>query len=189
MELSEAVELIQNEHFSGQPGAVWADLGCGSGLFTFALTHLLQTGSTIYAVDKNPVNFGAWLQPPGIHLSSLQLDFVAEPLPLLDLDGILMANSLHYVRDKPALIGKLLGAMKPGGCFLIVEYDTDKPVPQWVPYPVSFQSLQRLFNNAGYRSVQKLGERPSVFGSAKLYAAWVAPLLPQRAVKNPADLR
>ncbi|HRI61998.1 MAG TPA: methyltransferase domain-containing protein [Saprospiraceae bacterium] len=173
MELSEAIELIQNDPITRQSNALWADLGSGSGLFSFALAHLLQTGSVIYAVDKNPVNFGAWLQPVGVHLRSLQLDFVAEPLPFHDLDGILLANSLHYVRDKPALIGKLSASMKPGGRFLVVEYDTDKPVPQWVPYPVSFPSLRRLFENAGYSSVQKLGERPSVFGRARMYAALI----------------
>lgn len=175
MELSEAIQLIRSDHFSLQNNAEWADLGCGNGLFTFALAHLLANGSTVYGVDKNPVKFDSLVPPEGIRILSMQLDFVADALPMRDLDGILMANSLHYVRDKPALIGKLTGVLKPGGRFLVVEYDTDVPVPRWVPYPVSFQSLNRLFENAGYASVGKLGERPSVFGRANLYAALVAP--------------
>lgn len=174
MELSEAIELILHNSHSKQPDAVWADLGCGPGLFTFALAHLLPPGSTVYGVDKNPINFGPWLQPEGVRTLSLQLDFVADNLPLPALDGILMANSLHYVADKPALLHRLVRSLKPGGRFLIVEYDTDKPTPQWVPYPVSFPSLQRLFEKAGYASVRKLGERPSVYGRAKMYAAIIS---------------
>lgn len=174
MELPDAIELIKNQHISRQNNASWADLGCGSGLFTFALAHLLKAKSTIYAVDKNPVNFDALLQPSSIHIQSMQLDFVADALPLQDLDGILMANSLHYVRDKPALISKLANCLKPDGNFLIVEYDTDTPVRHWVPYPVSLCSLKQLFANAGYAAVQQLGERPSVFGRAKMYAALIS---------------
>lgn len=104
----------------------------------------------------------------------MQLDFVADALPLQDLNGILVANSLHYVRDKPALISKLANCLKPGGSFLIVEYDTDTPVRHWVPYPVSLRSLKQLFANAGYAAVQQLGERPSIFGRAKMYAALIS---------------
>ena len=174
MQLSEAIELIRHHSHSKTAGAVWADLGCGAGLFTFALAHLLPPGSRVYGVDKNPVNFGPWLQPEGIRTLSVQLDFVADHLPLPALDGILMANSLHYVADQPALLDRLARSLKPGGRLLIVEYDTDKPVPQWVPYPLSFQSLRRLFEKAGYRTVQKLGERPSVYGRARMYAAIIS---------------
>lgn len=174
MQLSEAIEFIRHPSHSKTAGAVWADLGCGAGLFTFALAHLLPPGSTVYGVDKNPVNFGPWLQPEEVRTLSLQLDFVADTLPLPALDGILMANSLHYVADKPALLDRLARSLKPGGHLLMVEYDTDKPVPQWVPYPLSFQSLRRLFEKAGYGTVQKLGERPSVYGRARMYAAIIS---------------
>lgn len=84
-----------------------------------------------------------------------------------------MANSLHYVEDKKALLDNLSASLKSGGSFLIVEYDTDKPAPPWVPYPVSFRSLQPLFAKFGYLSVENLGERASVFGRANMYAALI----------------
>lgn len=173
MELSEATSLIQNDHFA-QPGATeWADLGCGSGLFTYALAQLLDAGSGVYAVDKDPVRLQSLPNPRRIDIRPFQLDFVAAPLPWHDLDGILMANSLHYVSDKKVLIRQLSHHLKPGVNFLIVEYDTDKPVPQWVPYPVSFRSLRALFARLGFNIVEKLGERPSAYGRANMYAAWV----------------
>lgn len=172
MELSEAIELIQNDHLLPAGSTVWADLGCGSGLFTFALAHLLKAGSTIHAVDRDPVVLQPLPNLNGVTIQTLQLDFVSNVLPLSQLDGILMANSLHFVSDKKTLLNKLSACLKPGGSFLIVEYDTDRPVPPWVPYPVSFRALEALFKKAGFSSIQKLGERASAYGRANMYGAW-----------------
>ncbi len=171
MELTEAIRLIQNEYFAQQGATTWADLGCGSGLFSFALAHLLAAGSTIHAVDRNPVVLQEQNRLVDVVIQPLQLDFETDPLPFRDLDGILMANSLHYVSGKKALLNKLSASLKPGGSFLIVEYDTDKPAPPWVPYPLSFRSLQQVFAKSGYLNVEKLGERASAFGRANMYAA------------------
>ena len=174
MQLSEAISLINSEHLNQSVPAEWADLGCGSGLFSHALAHFLPEGSRIHAIDKAVI-----LKPQvlanGVQLLPAQKDFVTDELALPPLDGVLMANALHYVKDKPLLIEKLKRALKTEGCFLIVEYDTDKPVPVWVPYPTSFSTLSRLFQSAGYRSVEKLGERPSRYGRGNLYAALISP--------------
>ena len=158
------------------PGPIpqnWADLGCGSGTFTEALARMLPARSIVYGVDK-----GAGLHPHttanGVSILSRQVDFLSEELGLYHLDGILMANSLHYVKDKPAFLLGLKASLKPGASFLIVEYDTDRAVPTWVPYPISFASLQGLFHAAGYGGVQKLASQPSVYHSGDLYAAFIS---------------
>lgn len=174
MKLFEAIELIGNDQVVGGEPALWADLGCGSGLFTEALASLLPTGSTIYAVDKVQIDFQKQSIPAHIQIQTLRLDFEQERFPVAGMDGFLMANSLHYVADKPRLIQSLAQQLKPGGRFLIVEYDTDIPVPTWVPYPCSFQTLSNLFKTEGFSSVQRLAGRPSLFRRAELYAALVS---------------
>ena len=171
MELSAAIALISNDHLWPQGKAAWADLGCGNGLFAFALASLLAPGSTIYAVDKNVVRLDPSLPIKDVEIKTLKLDFVSAELPLKRLDGILMANSLHYVQDKLALIQKLSDCLQPNGRFLIVEYDTDTPVTHWVPYPVSFHSLQSLFADAGFTNVHRLGEDVWSAGLQIEYAA------------------
>ena len=84
----------------------WADLGCGSGTFTLALAELLPPGSTIEAIDLRP-GIKPQTTAGGVTIIPRVADFVADDLALNGLDGILMANSLHYVRDKPALLQKL----------------------------------------------------------------------------------
>lgn len=167
MNLDEAVDLIrQDKPF---PKSTWADLGCGSGLFTYSLASLLPVGSTIYAVDKK---INAFVERPdfnNISIKKYELDFEKDILPFNNLDGILMANSLHFISRKMELINKLRNSFSDTGQFIIVEYDTDVP-NRWVPYPVSLLSLQNLFYSIGYTSVTKLNERPSAFNRGNLYS-------------------
>jgi len=109
----------------------------------------------------------------GVSIMPIQSDFVKDHLNFPALDGILMANSLHYVKDKSGLISKIAKFLQPGGCFLFVEYDTDIPVPNWVPYPASFQSLAKLLAAAGFISAVRIGQRPSRYNRGTLYCALV----------------
>ena len=96
MELSQAIELIRSDDFDKDTIATWADLGCGSGLFTNALLSYLHPKSTVYAVDQYPVK----INHPAVILQ--QMDFVTADWDFPQLYGILMANSLHFVEDNPS---------------------------------------------------------------------------------------
>ncbi len=173
MELKDAINLINDKSIHQQANAVWADLGCGSGLFSYALANLLPSGSTIYAIDKSNTTLTSRSNPKNNVIKQRQLNFSTDELHLRDLDGILMANSIHFIEDKMAVIYKLSKSMKQDGSFLIVEYDTDVP-NRWVPFPVSFLSLKKLFEAAGYSKVKKNNERPSAFRSSNIYSAFIS---------------
>ena len=173
MTLTEAQSLIVNAPVPNtRYPAIWADLGCGSGLFTHALASLLPAGSIIYGIDKT-VSLQASVTSNGVRIIPMQMDFAREDIPLQGLDGMLMANSLHYVKDKITLLTRLRSHMKAGAGMLMVEYDIDKPVPVWVPYPVGFLALEQLFRAIGGSRVLKLGVRPSAYGRGDLYSAWI----------------
>lgn len=53
MNLKTAVSLIQSLEIKSNAQTSWADLSCGSGLFSMALSTLLQPGINIIAVDKD----------------------------------------------------------------------------------------------------------------------------------------
>jgi len=172
MILKDAIELIKHDQINDlSEHQIWADLGCGEGLFSQALAHLLKPGSHIYAVDKTkPDPIPSY---NNVLIESRSYDFIKDVLAFPPLDGILMANSLHYVSDKNALLNKLKLLLKPAAVFLIVEYDTDTPIKNWVPYPLSFQSLQNLFRQSGYETIIPIGKRASVYGRANLYSALI----------------
>jgi SAM-dependent methyltransferase len=172
MQLKDAIDLIDHDRINDVDGPqTWADLGSGEGLFTQALTHLLKPGSHIYAVDKTKPGIIPLYN--SVIVESRIYDFVKDELDFPPLDGILMANSLHYVSDKKALLNKLSLLLKPTACIIIVEYDTDIPIPKWVPFPLSFQSLQNLFRQAGYETIIPIGKRASVYGRANLYSSLI----------------
>src|SRR4051812_20971453 len=104
MELSQAIQLIDHPRLAQQNKALWADLGCGSGLFTYALANLLPNGSRIYALDKTDISLSQHGKPSHTVIEPIQADFLTQALKLPLLDGMLMANSLHYVPDQPRCI-------------------------------------------------------------------------------------
>jgi ubiquinone/menaquinone biosynthesis C-methylase UbiE len=144
----------------------WADLGAGEGNFTRALASLLGPEAHIIAVDKD----GRALRAIGAGIDTLVADFT-RPLGLRDLDGVVMANSLHFVRDKRPVLGAVRSMLKPGGRLIVVEYATDRGNP-WVPHPFSFETWTRLAADAGFSGTELIGSIPSrYFGS--MYAAIV----------------
>ena len=149
------------------PGASWADLGAGSGAFTLALRELLGLSAEIYAIDRDRrrlaelerahrARFGA-----SEHLHIINADF-AHSLDIPALDGVLMANSLHFFKDKERILHHVSSFLKPIGALLLVEYNVDRGNP-WVPHPLSFGTFQDLASRAGFSEPRLLAKHPSSF--------------------------
>lgn len=87
-----------------KPGGAWADLGAGSGAFTLALRELVGPDAVIYAVDKDRGALSELERAHQARFGSLQnlhllpADFTRS-LTLPPLDGVVMANSLHYYKN------------------------------------------------------------------------------------------
>ncbi len=170
MNLKDVGEFISFENKNPQP-QLWLDLGCGTGLFTLALGGNLPEGSKIIAIDKDEKVLRKI--PAAVNdvvIQTRAADFMHDALDAKEVDGILMANSLHYVKDRESLLKKLISSMKANGIFLIVEYDR-QAANQWVPYPLTIDAAKTLFKNLGYSGFHVLNKRPSAFGEHDMYAA------------------
>lgn len=175
MDHRDHVALIRRA-VEGCPGA-WADLGSGEGAFTLALADLLGSQGTILSVDLDAGALRAQERAigrrfPGALITYRRADFT-KPRALGvepgSLDGLLMANSLHYVRDQGPLLGGLGALLRPGGRFVVVEYDTDTG-NHWVPYPLSFPTWERLAAGAGLVGTRRVHAVPSRF-LGRIYSA------------------
>jgi len=147
-------------------GKTWADLGSGAGAFTLALADLLGPTGSIYTVDRDSRALRVQVRAlhdifPNVSITPLVADFTL-PLELPPLDGIVMANSLHFERDKLAVLRLVGGYLRPAGRLVLVEYDTDHGTP-WVPFPLSFRSWMTLAAEAGFRETRRLASVPSRF--------------------------
>ena len=170
MSNKEATELILHAFKPGKK-SIWADFGCGAGVFTNALAGLLEAGSKIYAVDKRKQQIESLSKD--VLIEFIQSDFEKEPIVLINLDGIIMANSLHYIKDQHHFILRIKDALKQNGRIILIEYDTEQS-NQWVPYPVSLTKANQLFKACGFTVVTKIGERQSIYRSDKMYACLIA---------------
>lgn len=155
------------------PGGIWADFGSGSGAFTLALADLLGPGGVIYSIDKDARALRQQEQAlrarfPQVAVHILHQDYT-HPLSLPPLDGALMANALHFQQDKESILRAILGLLRPGGRFILVEYNSDRGNP-WVPHPLSFPTWQALAGKVGFASTRMLASRPSRFLD-EIYAA------------------
>jgi trans-aconitate methyltransferase len=170
MKHRDAVDMLAPADLRALGPTTWADLGCGDGTFTLALCALLAPGSTVHAVDVDRSALDRIPSPRRrVTLSKHAFDFTSPTWPLSNLDGILMANSLHYVPDQRSFIARASERLVPPRRFLVVEYDTEM-ANQWVPFPVSSGSLGGVF---GGFSVRFLDARRSTFRAARLYSALV----------------
>jgi SAM-dependent methyltransferase len=148
------------------PGGAWAEFGSGRGAFTLALAELLGPAGMIYSVDRDPAALRDQEQTlrarlgdklPSLHF--LAADYT-RPLDLRALDGVLMANALHFQRQKEAVLARIQSYLHPGGCLILVEYNVDSGNP-WVPYPLSYPAWRVLAGRAGFTGARLLATRPS----------------------------
>jgi len=168
------------------PGGVWADLGSGDGAFTLALRDIAGPDVRIYAVDANQGVLRVLIDQverifPDTNLIVQATDMTG-PLDLPPLDGIIAANSLHFVesRRQTSVLREWRSLLKPEGKVIVVEYDADQG-NRWVPHPFTFRSLQRMASNAGYFPPRLIGSRDSQFLKG-MYAALLEPV--QRSLES-----
>jgi SAM-dependent methyltransferase len=158
------------------PGGVWADFGSGRGAFTLALAELIGPGGEIYSIDRDREALrdqerlisSRFPERESRNTHTLAADFT-RPVDLPPLDGIVMANALHFHREKLAILRLLRGYLRTGGRLLLVEYNTDRG-NIWVPHPLSFRTWEKLAAQAGFQKTRLLAARPSRF-MGEIYSA------------------
>jgi ubiquinone/menaquinone biosynthesis C-methylase UbiE len=157
-------------------GGIWADLGAGEGVFTRALAEILGADARIYAVDRDAramASLKRWASSSTTYVIPVAAD-ITKPLDLpglgeRKLDGILLANALHFVRDAGAVLGPLARLVASGGSVVLIEYD-HRAANQWVPYPIPSTKLSALAAAAGLSSFHVTATRASDYGG-ELYVA------------------
>jgi len=172
-------------------GLRWLELGAGEGAFTLALADVLGGAGSIVALDRNGGALARAAEHvasrfPATDLETLTADFTRSFPPDL-FDGVLAANSLHFVADRAPVLAAIRRALVPGGRLVVVEYDADRGNP-WVPHPFSFASWRREATVAGFAPPTLIRRVPSrflggIYGAVTTYERLMEPRSP---VKHPA---
>jgi ubiquinone/menaquinone biosynthesis C-methylase UbiE len=157
-----------------EQGGVWADFGCGEGIFTAILFELVGPECEIYAIDKNQRalnrlkdNFRVTFPKASLHIH--HADFT-KPLSLPPLDGFILANALHFIRDdqKGHVLEELAMNIKPDGKVIVIEYNTSRG-NYAVPFPLPEDEFINIARELDLRNPRIVTRVPSSFLS-EMYA-------------------
>jgi trans-aconitate methyltransferase len=169
VQIADAVALIRDA--VTESGSHWADLGAGRGTFTRALLELLGPEGQVIAIDRDAGTIAELqeLAKTTPNLSVVEGDFTKE-IVAPPLDGMLLANALHFVTDAGAVLARLVGHLKPGGRIVIVEYDR-RAASRWVPHPIAIADLPKLATAAKLSRFTVTDSRPSNYEGV-IYTAY-----------------
>ena len=176
MEVREAARLIAPAVL---PAPLWAELGAGRGTFSAALSELLGPRGKVYAVERDERSaraLDALAHEPNQNerapITVVRADFTRH-LQLPPLDGILLANALHFVpdEDQAPLLARITRLLAPDGVLLVVEYD-NRPRSRWVPYPVSLARLGIIGRTAAIGPIGRLDESPRHLAAPCMPREW-----------------
>jgi ubiquinone/menaquinone biosynthesis C-methylase UbiE len=170
MNHNDHLHLLQAGVFSG---GTWADLGSGHGAFTLALAELIGPSGQIHSVDRDLNALQEQEREmrqryPQVSIHIIQGDFTSK-LELPALDGVVMANSLHFHRHKEPILKQVIEYLKPGAHFILVEYNAERGNP-WVPHPITYTQWETLAGQVGLIDTKLLARVPSSF-LGEIYSA------------------
>ncbi len=154
-----------------KPGERVADIGAGSGYFTFPVARAVGPTGVVWALDIAP----EMLEYLDMRVKAQKADNIKlrkvtsdDPqIPLASVDTILMIDTIHYVKDRTAYAKKLLPALAPGGRVVIIDY-IPKPMSErpWGPPPEQQfprEQMDREMAAAGFKVVSSYDFLPEQF--------------------------
>jgi predicted methyltransferase len=107
------------------PGSVVADIGAGSGYFTFHLAERVGSDGLVYAVDIEEdelERIGGRAKRDRLAQVETILGRTDDPrLPPQSLDAALVVNAYHEMREYDAMMAAIYRALKPGGQLAIID--------------------------------------------------------------------
>ncbi len=141
-----------------RPGMRVADLGAGSGYFTFRLADAVGEEGRVFAVDVDDGMLGHIAEEARrrdddrVQTVTAALD---DPLIPEGVDLLFTANTYHHLDDRESYFRKAARYLRPGARVAIVDYEREKGglFVRWLGHATSPETIRREMEAAGYREL------------------------------------
>ena len=138
-----------------RPGDSIADLGAGSGYFTFRLAEATGPGGRVYAVDIDP-DMISLIETKAKERGLQNVQAVrARPddpsLPEGGIDLIFTSNTYHHIENRARYFMALRKVLRPGGRVAVIEFDRRSWLSGLFKHYTPSEFIKREMEQAGYR--------------------------------------
>ena len=145
-----------------------ADLGCGSGHYTFAASAIVGSTGRVYAVDIQEDHLsrlrGEALEQGIRNIETIWRDFEKAGGTMLKdhaLDAVILSNTLFQIEHVEGAIAEIKRILKPSGKLLVIdwagEYGGLGPAKELV---MSEQKTEEIFITGGFHKVKSFRGGP-----------------------------
>ena len=138
-----------------RPGATIADLGAGSGYFTFLFAQAAGPTGKVYAVDiDNDMTELVARKAKEQGLQNVEVILAKPNDPLLPegrIDLIFTSNTYHHIENRVAYFAALRKALRPGGRVAVIDFDRRSWFSGLLKHYTPSDFIKREMEQAGYR--------------------------------------
>jgi ubiquinone/menaquinone biosynthesis C-methylase UbiE len=139
-----------------KPGETIADIGAGSGYFTFRLSHFVGEKGKIYAVDVSPdmilyIN----RRVRDLKVNNV-ISILADPddplLPDRSVNRFFFSESWHHIENQTKYLSLMKRMLKPGGEIVMIDFHKKEiPVGPPLEMRIAREDLIKLMEQNGFR--------------------------------------
>ena len=148
-----------------KPGQTIADLGAGSGYYSFRVAPLVGPTGKVLAIDIEPAMLEAIVQrAQREHISNVATVRSSAQDPNLaagSVDLLFMVDVYHELEYPYEMMTKVRAALKPGGRVALIEYRAEDPEVAIKPlHKMSERQVRREMQAAGFKHLQTVRTLP-----------------------------
>ena len=144
-----------------KPGEVIADIGAGSGYFTFRLSHFVGEKGKIYAVDVSPdmilyIN----RRMRDLKVNNV-ISILADPddplLPDRSVNRFFFSDSWHHIENHAKYLSLMKRMLRPGGEVVMIDFKKKKEITVGPPLEmrIAREDVIKQMEKNGYRLTEE----------------------------------
>jgi arsenite methyltransferase len=143
-----------------KPGEIIADIGAGSGYFTFRLSHHVGDKGKVYAVDVSPdmiLHINRRIRElKANNVVSLLADPDDPLLPEASVNRFFFSDSWHHIENQNKYLSLMKKMLKPGGEIVMIDFHKkDLPVGPPLQMRIAREDLIKQMESNGFRLLKE----------------------------------